>query len=254
MTPVPSSCLYEGVVAHQRHDAIGHGFRYRLFAFCLDLDEIPQLTRRGGLLAPRWWKPIRYARKDYLGDASRDLASCVRDEAQRLSGERPTGPIRMWTGLRTFGYAFNPVTFYYCMRADGRLHGVLAEITNTPWGERHCYWTPAEQSGERARAEMTKRFHVSPFQPMEQDYEWRFSAPGEALTVHMQNRQGGDIVFEASLAMRRASLDARTLRRLWLRHPWMTGKVIFGIYWNAFRLWRKGARFHVHPDKKKAAA
>ena len=248
------SCLYEGSVHHKRHDRVGHAFGYRMFSFCIDLDEVGQLTQSGAVLAPRWWKPIRYAREDYLGHAREDLRESVRSEVERLGGERPLGSIRMWTSLRTFGYVFNPVTFYYCHRPDGRLQGVLAQITNTPWRERHCYWTPVDASGERAHATMKKAFHVSPFQPMEQEYEWRFSAPGEALSVHMQNRQQGNLVFEASLAMRRAPLDAPTLRRLWLRHPWTTAKVILAIHWNALVLWWKGATFHTHPDKRKAAA
>lgn len=254
MSAAHNSCLYAGVVRHQRRDKVGHGFGYRLFSFCLDLDEIPVLTQKGSVLAPRWWKPIRFVRGDYLGGAGCDLADSVRNEVARLSGERPVGSIRMWTSLRTFGYAFNPVTFYYCHRPDGRLHGVLAQITNTPWGQRHCYWTPADGSGERAHARMEKAFHVSPFQPMGQEYEWRFSSPGEALTVHMQNREGGEVVFEASLSMQRAPLDAPTLRRLWMRHPWTTAKVILAIHWNAVKLWWKGATFHAHPDKRKAAA
>ena len=253
-TAASASCLYEGRVHHQRHDRVGHGFGYGFFAFCLDLDDIAALTQSGGVLAPKWWKPIRYRRADYLGDAKVDLRDAVRDEAQRLCGERPRGAIRMWTNLRTFGYVFNPVTFYYCYREDGRLHGVLAQITNTPWGERHCYWTPCDAGSETATASMEKRFHVSPFQPMGQRYEWRFESPGEQLTVHMQNRQDGAVVFEASLSMQRAPLDGPNLRRLLLRHPWTTAKVIFAIHWNALKLWWKGATFYTHPDKQKAAA
>lgn len=253
MTAAVASALYAGIVQHRRHDAVKHRFAYRLFEVFLDLDELPLLTAPGGPLAPRWWKPLRYRRRDYLGPVDRPLKTAVLDEVQAALGERPDGPVRMLTHLCTFGYAFNPVTFYYCHRSDGALAAVLAEITNTPWGERYRYCLRASADGT-ARAEFDKRFHVSPFQPMEQRYEWRFAAPGELLQVAMQNRQGGAVVFDASLSMQRLPLTAANLRRLWLRHPWTTAKVILAIHWHALRLRLKGAVFHTHPKKRAGRA
>ena len=150
---------------------------------------------------------MRYRRRDYLSPIDRPLAEIARDEVERVVGERPTGPVRMLTQLCTFGYAFNPVSFYYCFAADGSLAGVLAEITNTPWGERHRYVVAGGRDG--ARAEFEKTFHISPFQPMEQTYAWRFSAPGAQLTVAMQNRQEGTAVFDAALSVERVPLEVK---------------------------------------------
>ncbi len=250
--PLLRSSLYEGRVQHRRRDVTGHSFGYRLFFVCLDLDEIDALVSDGAVLQAKWWKPMRYARSDYLGPASVPLAVAVGDEVERLSGQRPTGPVRMLTSLRTFGYVFNPVTFYYCFRSDGGLQGVLAEITNTPWGERFRYFTPA--NGDGASAVMDKRFHVSPFQPMEQTYEWSFTTPGETLAVQMHNRERGVIVFDAELHMQRSEFTKANLRRLRFHYPWTTLKVILAIHLNALKLWWKGARFHSHPSKRKAAA
>lgn len=246
------SAIFEGRVQHRRRDATKHAFGYRLFLVYLDLAEIDALVASSGPLPQKWWKPLRYSRRDYLGNKDVPLDRAVRDEVQRLCSVRPNGAIRMLTSLRTFGYVFNPVTFYYCFRDDGGLFGVLAEITNTPWGERHCYFTEAR--GDGAQAVMAKRFHVSPFQPMEQTYEWRFSTPQATLAVEMHNRERGEIVFDAELHMQRVELTAATLRRTWLRYPWTTLKVILAIHVNALKLWWKGARFHSHPRKRKATA
>ncbi len=242
-----ASAIYQGIVQHRRLDRIGHRFAHRLFQVYLDLDELPELTAAGGPLATRWWRPLRYRRRDYLAPADRPLADVARDAVAEAIGTRPEGPVRMLTNLCTFGFAFNPVTFYYCFCADGRLAAVLAEITNTPWGERHRYCVAAGADG--ARGTFVKAFHVSPFQPMAQTYEWRFSVPGELLQVLMQNRVGGDVVFAAGLSMQRGPLTTASLRQAWRRHPWTTAKVILAIHWHALRLWWKGATFHPHPRK-----
>ncbi|MCY2955494.1 MAG: DUF1365 domain-containing protein [Planctomycetota bacterium] len=241
------SALFRAKVLHQRL-RVAHSFSYRLFFCYLDLDEISKLTSKGGVLATSWWRPLRYRRSDYLGPAAKPLKQAVLDEVERLSGQRPAGAVRMLTQLCTFGYAFNPVTCYYCFHDSGDLAFVLAEITNTPWGERHCYLAPASNGG--AHSVFDKRFHVSPFQPMQQQYEWHFSAPGEAVSVVMHNREQGELVFSATLAAQRVALTSSNLRRLWLRHPWTTGSAILSIHWNALRLWWKGAKFHPHPKHR----
>lgn len=246
------SALYTGKVAHRRHDRTGHAFSYRVFLFHLDLDELERVTGEGGVLEPRWWRPLRFRREDYLGPTATPLGDAVRDRIEQIGGHRPTGAVRMLTNVRAFGYVFNPVTFYYCYEADGSLFGVLAEITNTPWGERFCYFART-CGGDRAELETDKAFHVSPFQPMAQRYRWRFSTPGDSLAVHMQNLEGETLVFEASLGMQRVELTRANLRRLCWRQPWPTAKVIAAIHWNALVLWWKGARFHTHPKKRQVA-
>jgi hypothetical protein len=94
---------------------------------------------------------------------------------------------------------------------------------------------------------LAKAFHVSPFMPMDMAYDWRFSRPGRRLTVHMANLARGERVFDATLVLRREPLTGRALAAALARHPWMTATVVAGIYWQAFRLWLKGAPFHPHP-------
>jgi uncharacterized protein len=245
-----ASGLYVGSVRHRRFDRVRHDFRVRLYFCYLDLAEVEVA------FAGRWaWSakriaPMRFRRRDYFGPPDVPLDQAVRDAVQQATSTRPDGPIRLLTNLRCFGYLFNPVSFYYCFDRDERLVAVLAQITNTPWGERHHYVVAAEPGQRTLRAEFQKQFHVSPFQPMEQRYRWAVSPPGERLAVHMQNEAAGERVFDATLAMERRPWTTKQLWLCWLRHPCMAGKVILTIHWHALRLWLKRATFHVHPKKR----
>ncbi|MBX3464975.1 MAG: DUF1365 domain-containing protein [Planctomycetes bacterium] len=250
--PALRSGLYFGTVRHRRFDAVRHAFTIRLYLAFLDLDELePAFARRW------WWSarrpaPMWFRRADYFGPPQVPLAEAVRDAVAARTGERPTGAVRVLTNLRAFGYVFNPVSLYYCHDRDDRLVAVLAEITNTPWGERHHYVVAADGRGGPLRATFAKRFHVSPFQPMEQVYRWALTPPGERLAVHMQNAAAGVKVFDATLVLQRRPWSTRHLLAAALRHPWMTAKVILAIHWHALRLWCKRAPFHVHPKKRGA--
>lgn len=252
------SCIYRGFVRHRRRSPMAHAFRYPLFMMYLDLDELPELFSRRWLWSARRPALAWFRRADYLGDPGVELAVAVRDEAERLTGYRPTGPIRVLTHLRYFGYVQNPVTFYYCYCARGssdQVETVLAEITNTPWGERHTYAVRSEdvESGVCGHSHrFAKTFHVSPFMAMDQQYEWRFSEPGSKLRVHMRNLASGGATFDATLALRREEISARSLAAALARYPWMSARVVAGIYWQAFRLWRKRAPYHPHPERRAA--
>jgi uncharacterized protein len=236
-----ASAIYEGTVSHARRVPRAHAFAYRVYMLYLDLGELPRL----GLHA--------FQRADYLGDPSRDLAGEVLDRVERELGFRPAGPVRLLTHVRSLGYVFNPVSFYYCFDADGStLRAVVAEITNTPWGERHAYVLPAGPEGVVSRFD--KRFHVSPFFGMEQSYDWHLPPPAASLEVGMANLEDGREVFRARLALRRRAWSTSALRRAALLQPLMAWKVHAAIYWQALRLWLKGTPFHVHPAKRAATA
>ena len=250
MSPeVKHSGVYFGAVRHRRFDRIGHRFAIRLALVYLDVDEIEPAFRGRWFWSDRRPAPMRFRRSAYFGPKEQPLGDAVRDAVAARIGVRPAGAVRMLTGLRCFGYAFNPVSFYYCFDADERLVAVLAEITNTPWNERHHYVIAADERG-RLTHRFDKQFHISPFQPMEHEYRWRFSAPGQRLAVHMENHDRGGKQFDVQLAMHKKPWRTSTLARAWLRHPWLSLRVIVGIYWHALRLWLRRAPFYVQPRRR----
>jgi len=257
------SCIYNGSVRHRRHEPAGHQFRYELFMMYLDLAELPHLFDRYLCWSARGPALAQFRRSDYHhtlndGDDGNDelsLDAAVRRTVTGHTGRRPEGPIRMLTHLRYFGYVFNPVTFYYCFDSGGtKVQTVLAEITNTPWKERHAYVLPisaATRSDNVLRFEFGKEFHVSPFWPMEMRYDWRLTIPGDELRIHMENLQQKDghsrRAFDATLTLQREEISSAGLSRALLRYPLMTAKISGAIYWQALRLWFRRTPFFTHP-------
>jgi DUF1365 family protein len=249
------SALYTGRLSHHRHRPVPHAFDYPVCYTWLDLAELETVFARRWCWSTRrpalaWWR-----RADYLGDATTPLDVAVRDRVEAETGRRPTGPVRMLTLLRTFGHCFNPVTFYYCYESTGAaLEAVVAEITNTPWGERHAYVLPAcagTRDERGLRFHFGKRFHVSPFMPMDQEYDWTFGVPGAALRIRMVNRRAEERVFDAALVLERREITGASLARALLRHPFTSLEVLRRIHWQALRLWLKRIPFHDHPSTRR---
>jgi uncharacterized protein len=267
----PASALYEGTIRHRRFAVRAHELRHRLALAYVDLDELPHLLG-GRLLAPRPGL-VRFRRRDYLrgADPSLSLAEAVRERVQVQTGARPAGPIRLLTHLRTWGHCFNPVSFYYCFEPDGEtLRCVLAEVTNTPWGERHCYVlapdaapaapdpgaaprppkVPASEAPPAAKVlsgGLDKALHVSPFMGMDHRYEWSLTAPAQTLAVHIASHRAGELAFDATLALRRSELTRASLARVTARYPLATLRVLALIYAHGVALKLKGVPLHPHP-------
>ena len=246
-TAQTASCLYEGTIRHRRTDP-RHEFRHRITLAYIDLDELPRLL--GGRLTRRRPGPLRFRREDYLGDPALGLDEAVRERVRALTGERPSGPIRLLTQLRSFGLCFNPVSFYYCYDRDGeRVKAVVAHVTNTPWGERHSYLMgDRDPSSTVLSGRFAKELHVSPFMGMDHVYQARATAPGATLSVYIESLRGGVRAFDATLALERRELTRAQVRRMTARHPFATLRVLALIYGHAVGLKLAGARIHPHPE------
>jgi len=286
--PASATAVYKGWVRHRRFEPVKHALRYPLFMLYLNLDELESVFSKKWFCSLEKWNWVSFRRQDYFQGRHDDLKQSVIDEVEQHYQEwgldRPAiVKVCLLGHVRYAGWVFNPVVFYYCFDQDDQLLAVLAEITNTPWGERHHYVLPVEgfdpNQGSAAalkggRHDMTitskggqsdgsnvrhfdfiKQFHVSPFNPMEMTYHWVFTAPEDMLRVHMDNHLMHEGVtdndqlqkhFDATLVMERKSFSKKFASVL-IRQPLITVKVVWGIYWNAFKLWVKRSPFYDHP-------
>lgn len=247
------SGIYIGHIRHRRRTP-AHEFTFPLFMAYLDLSELDAVLSLTRLWGRSRFCPARFRREDYITRCGRGLDESVRACVQEQVGFRPEGPIRMLTHLRYFGHVFNPVTFYYCFDESDTVEAIVAEITNTPWKERHAYAMDARQLSRSRpgasfmRWRFDKDFHVSPFMPMDLEYDWAFSRPEQRVMVHMNLRdRAGDKTFDATLVMQRREITPGVLRRMLVRYPLMTARVVSRIHFEALRLWMKRAPIFRHP-------
>lgn len=245
------SCIYIGDLYHHRYQPRENSFTYRVFFMFIDLDELGQLFDNRWLWSVGRANVANFKRSDYLGPPDIPLDQAVRDRVAQQLGERPAGPIRMLTHLRYFGHCFNPVTFYYCYDAgDTRVEYIVAEITNTPWRERHSYVLGEKQNLDieaQKRYRFSKAFHISPFMDMDYTYDWHFVDPDDSLYIHMQNFKENTNCFESILSLQRKKISGPVLAWVLVRFPVMTLKVLSMIYWQAFRLWLKKIPYYENP-------
>tara|TARA_Y100001968_G_C19376255_1_gene727816 strand:+ start:391 stop:1158 length:768 start_codon:yes stop_codon:yes gene_type:complete len=246
--------IYTGTVRHRRYIPFESEFSYPVFMLYLDINDLENVINKS-----IFWninKPaiVSFNRRDFHGKKDVDLDTAVRNTIENRVGNRPEGKIRMLAHLRYFGYCFNPVTFYYCFNCnDDRVDYILAEVTNTPWKERHAYVLSSSKESDKSeiRLSMKKELHVSPFWDMDHMYDWVFSSPQDKLNVFMKNFKDGNHVFDAKLSMDRTEMTKRNLLKSVFRFPFMTIKVVFWIHFQAFILWLRGATFYTHPSKIK---
>lgn len=240
--------LYRTQVMHRRHVAPFYRFVYRLFHLLLDVDRIEELHRSLRWFSHNRFNLVSFHDRDHGGQAVGGLRSWAESRLRKSGIELDGGRIQLLCLPRIAGYAFNPISLWYCEHRDGSLRAVIAEVRNT-FGERHSYLldsggTPMEWD---AAYDKDKCFHVSPFFDLVGQYRFRFSQPGERFRVAIHETRLGQPLLDATVSGQRAPLTDRTLLAQVLLMPWMTLKVAVGIHWEALKLWLRGASFHTKP-------
>ncbi|MGL4826754.1 MAG: DUF1365 domain-containing protein [Vibrionaceae bacterium] len=241
-----ASAIWQGEVNHRRFAPVKHSFDYSLFMMGIDLDELAKLddsywfaVERRGLLS--------FHRQDYLPSGVSSLKQAVWDKVAELGGSaQPEEKVEFLGNVRCLGVYFSPVNFYFCYQ-KGKPRYLLAEVSNTPWRERHCYLLDLENLTPHDKA-----FHVSPFMGLAMRYHWHVQASGPKRVIHIAShpQQETGKLFDATLKLTPAPFDRHHLRRTLWRWPVMTGKILFTIYWQALRLFIKRVPIFDHPKKR----
>ncbi len=240
------NALYRGEVRHLRLRPRRHELRYSVFMLLLELDQLEATARRLKLFSLDRRNLLGLHQADH-GDGSRtalrvQIATRLQDSAISWDG----GPIRMLFMPRVLGYAFNPLTVYYCHQRDNRLAAVLYEVHNT-FGERHSYLLGVSGEGEPFRQQIDKRFYVSPFLGMEMDYHFEVWLPNKVLRLAIRGEDAAGTLITTSFVARQYPLDDRELLKALLAFPFLGLKVWGGIHLEAFKLWRKGIALNLRP-------
>lgn len=247
-----NSCLYQCSVMHQRLLPLSHGFVYRLFYLCLDLDELPLFARRfPALFSTKHAAPYRFHEEDHIpsgadGQLKQRIIEWMRTHDPDLEIKR----VALLTLPRVLGYVFNPISIYFAWDATGKPAACAAEVGNT-FLEKKLYFIPWSETQKTLQARMPKLFYVSPFSALDIEFDFRIAPPGDRLAVHIDDYQDGRKTLVSSLTGCRRTLHSARLVWYSLLYPLVTLKVITLIHWQALRLWWKGAPHHrkeAHPE------
>ena len=258
--------LFKGWVQHSRIQPKQHRFRYRYFQIWLDVKKTDELNKLS-----RWWSThkfnlIHFNRQNYL-PGSGSIYDEVRKIIKNQTNETFQGDVYLLGSLSYWGHCYNPVCFYFCYTKNQELKYVLSEIHNTPWGQRFVYvhnidllkqpYQDLKISShtndllsDNVRFNFDKKFHVSPFMPMDIQYDWQFKVGSQRIAISMNLLQKNKSIFNAKMILTDVALDSNTARSLAFSYPFACMKVLIAIYWQALILWLKRIPFFTHPDKQ----
>jgi len=250
--PPFESAIYQGFVRHRRFTPRHHEFKYSLMMMWIKLDELNELKQQLKQFGERPFQWARFKRQDYIGDEHLPVAIAVKQKIAELAapGTSTDGDVFLLGQLRYFGLYFSPLNLYY-LRQEGHFRFMLAEVSNTPWNQRHYYLVDLDNVQPHDKA-----FHVSPFNPMAQRYHWNIrppSADNEKTMLHLEShqQQTDNKVFDATMVLKRQPLNQKNFTRVLIKRPIETASIVIGIYWQALKLFIKRVPTYTHPESKK---
>lgn len=265
---IPSSGIYYGPVSHVRHQPVKNSFTYQYTMLGLDLDQLTNFTGQSLLFGTSWFHPFRFNEKDYLKSEPGELKQRIANKVRQLGGNWSGNKVFMVAQCRTLGLYFSPINFYYCYDKKDNVQLLLAEVSNTPWNERHYYLVDmkkvnANVSKEDVEQLSDKTFHVSPFMDVNMKYKWKLSPPSDVVKVIIENIPKANAMisesedgkfnkdkkakvtrfFTAAMSLRKKQFSSFSLFIASLSLPFTVLKMLVLIYWQALKLWTIGVPF-----------
>jgi DUF1365 family protein len=242
-----TSALYAGTVMHRRIKPRAHRLKYRIFSLLVDLDECDRLASRLKFFSRNRFNLFGFYDRDFGNRSSEPLRAQIERDLGDAGLAPDGGAIRLFAMPRILGYAFNPLSVYFCHRHDGTLLAIIYEVHNT-FGQRHSYLIPVSTDAQGSiRQQCAKRLYVSPFMDMDLTYSFKIIKPSEHVSISIVTRDAEGPLMTAVLSAKRTELTDTALLRAFVIYPLLTLKVIAGIHWEALLIWFKGMHLRDRP-------
>ena len=254
VSALPAVALYSSEVMHRRVFPVSYRFTYRTMNLLIDIDRLDQSNGLSRIFSINRWNFLSFYPRDHLPKDKQDHT--LRQWAQlilaRFAIQDVPARVHILCFPRVFGWVFNPISVWYCIRDDGQPLAVICEVNNT-FGEKHYYLLHGKETDLKwpVHQSHAKNFHVSPFINMDADYEFRIGKPDATATVGIRESQHGELMLVAAVKGKQVAFNTANLLRQSLRVPFQTLKVLAAIHWHALWIWLAGTPFYTKPPAPK---
>jgi len=241
-----NSCIYNGIIKHQRFTPIKHSLNYNTFSLFVDLDEIESLTKNISIFSLNKFNIFSFYNVDHGARDGSLLKDWVLKNIKKFNISNNITKIKLLCYPRIFGYVFNPLSIFYCYE-NNDLRAIFYEVKNT-FNEQHTYIFKINDN-EKIEQKCKKKFYVSPFMDMETYYNFKLFDPKEKLSIFIKQTDGQETVLTATQTGDKKEFSFRQLLINFFKYPFMTIKIISSIHYEAFFLWKKGAVYRKRENK-----
>ena len=244
-----NSRLYKCKVKHERLAPKRHRFEYRLFMFYIDLDELVEIKKLS-LISHNRFNYYSFRDTDHIQEGAKETKQNLIRFIIKEGVKQTAAKIFLFTQLRILNYTFNPVSFYFVFDINKNPICAVAEVANT-FNEQKLYILKDNDfDGVSFKATRKKNFYISPYSELDIDLSFNLSIPQKKLELHVNDIKDKQLIFTSCVSGTELKLNNANLAYLSLRYPLISFMVIFGIHWQALRLFLKGLPRHKKKDRK----